>query len=128
MNNSVHKVVLSSASKYVYDFFKLNTEREKRDDKDIITVPDVIQSVFCSSDPKACLLIVLKYCYSNQSYEAIQEEVTDDNIYSILQFAHCLNVMSLIVHLEKRIVNSLVKHDNGISLLKEAIMVRLIMC
>lgn len=120
MFNSTHKVILATSSRHVFDLYKLNTQRDKKEDKDIIEIPQIAVSSHSKGDLKASLLILLKYCYSNQNFETIQDEITESNLFTVLSFAHCLKIQSLVDFLEKRIVSNSLNDNNAIQMIHEA--------
>lgn len=103
----------------------MNTVREKKEEKDVIEIPQTATSVYAKGDPRTSLLLLLKYCYSNQSFETIQDEINESNLFTVLSLAHCLQIKSLVDYLEKRIATSSLNDTNKIQMIHEAQMVSL---
>ena len=111
----IHKVVMSNYSKYIYDCCSTN--------KDVNEI--TLSSIFSSNtDIKSTIEIVLKYCYSNQELSIIENDITIDNIVSILELSDYLKIDTLTSHIDNMIsttfFSSLIDKDKY-SLLNTAI-------
>ena len=116
-----HKVVLCAASKFIYDYFK-QIQGQKIEDKTVIPLPEQIVSEFSKGNPKESLEKVIRYCYANQNYDTIKDEITENNIFTVLSYAHCLGIKSLVQHLEQAIMKNVVNENNVTKVLNDAIL------
>ena len=114
----IHKVVMSNCSKFIYEYCSTNKEVNE------ITLPSLFSSFSSITDIKSTIEIVLKYCYSNQELSIIENDITIDNIISILELSDYLKIDSLTSHIDNMIsttfFSSLFDKDKY-SLLKAAI-------
>ena len=114
----IHKLVMSNCSKFIYEYCSTNKEVNE------ITLPSLFSSFSSITDIKSTIEIVLKYCYSNQELSIIENDITIDNIISILELSDYLKIDSLTSHIDNMIsttfFSSLFDKDKY-SLLKAAI-------
>lgn len=122
-----HSLVLSSASGYIYDFFKVSPNKDKGENKYIVPFPEhnISEVNKDSSNEDECLNILFKFCYANQNFSFVQKEITYENIFNILSFAHCLRMKSLLHYLEKKIINEMLNFENCFKLFKESLLFEL---
>lgn len=110
----VHKIVLASGSKYMFEAFKAYPKLTK------INVPQPLnQSYETSSDDQ--IARILKYLYSNQNFDEIREEVTEKNIYNLYSQAYALRCDQLLKDLCHHIIDRLMVIENVAHFLQEAI-------
>ena len=87
-NVQCHKIILCASSNYINEYLKNSNDKE-------IPIPEYIQSDFSKASSKEAIDIILKYAYSNQNVEEIRNLINENNIFTILQFSHCLGIQNL---------------------------------
>ncbi|MGL4947847.1 MAG: BTB/POZ domain-containing protein, partial [Mycoplasma sp.] len=118
-----HKIILSAASKYCYNYFKQISNQG--DNKKELPLPELVTSEFSKGNPKDSLNIAIKYCYANQDYASITNEITENNAFTVWSYAYCWNIKSLIENLERVINNSLLNEKNAMKMMNDAILFEL---
>lgn len=91
----IHKVIMSASSKYIFEFCKANIDCK------IIEIPQINDN--CGSDKinyKECIDIVIKFCYSNENCNIIQDSINVNNVWIILMFACWLQIENLIKYID----------------------------
>ena len=118
-----HKVVLCSCSDYINNIIISNLEqkenKENKEDKNeenqnkidnkgktIINFPEIISSSFGGGNRKMCIEKILKYCYNNQNFRSIEPDITQYNIFTLLELSHSLGIKSLKLNIEKKIIKN----------------------
>ena len=114
-----HKIILCAASDFIYKYFTLN-KNVQENQKTIITLPEVMKSAFSRGNNKDCIDKILKYCYNNQDIKSIESDITQNNVFTLLELSHSLGIKSLNQNLEKLIIKHYLKDDNMIKLSEES--------
>ena len=117
-----HKIVLCSASDFLLNYFKINKEMTEKAN---VNLPEIMKSSFSQGDKKECLDKIFKYCYNNQDIKSIESDITQNNCFTFLELAHCLQIKSLCSNLEKIIIKNYLKDDNMIKISEESNMFEL---
>ena len=117
-----HRIILCSASDFLNNFFTLNPDMTQ---KTVVNLPQIIKSSFSQGNQKECLDKIFKYCYYNQDIKSIESDITQNNCFTILELAHCLQIKSLCLNLEKIIIKNFLKDDNMIKISEESNMFEL---
>ena len=112
-----HKIVLCSASNFLNDYFKKNPDITQKSN---VNLPDSMKSSLSQSNKKECLDKIFKYCYFDQNIKSIESDITQNNIFTFLELAHCLQIESLCKNLEKIIIQKYLKDDNMLKLSEES--------
>ena len=112
-----HKIILCSASNFLNDYFTINPDMTQ---KSTVILPEVMKSSFSQGDKRDCLDKILKYCYFNQDIKSIESDITQNNCFTFLELAHCLQIKSLCVNLEDLIIKEFLKDDNMIKISEES--------
>ena len=115
-----HKILLSSASDFLFKYFQLNKDNQEGNEKPIINLPEIMKSTYSRGNKKECLEKILKYCYYNQDIKSIESDITQNNCFTLLELSHCLGIKSLNQNLEKIIIKHFLKDDNMIKLSEES--------
>ena len=118
-----HRVVLCSASNYIDNYFKQIDENNFQ--KETVLIPELVTKDNSKGDVKYSLDLILKYCYANQKFDAIKNELDDDNLAYLLAFSHSLQINSLIQNLEREIIKNAVKDHNVIKIAQDSILFEL---
>ena len=79
-----------------------------------------MKSSLSQGNKKDCLNKIFKYCYYNQEIKSIESDITQNNCFTFLELAHCLQIKSLCSNLEKRIIKQVLKNDNMIKISEES--------
>ncbi|MCQ2816358.1 MAG: germ cell-less family protein [archaeon] len=127
-DKTFHSVILSSASEYIYDYFKNgNVQKDSVTNKFIIPLPEQNYSEMTirSLNTSDILNLIFKYCYSNQNFEFIEPEINVENIFALISFAHSLRIKNLMKALENKIVKEHLNVGNCFKLIKEALIFEL---
>ena len=119
-NLPFHKIVLCSASDFLYKYFTLN-KNEQQNQKAVVTLPEIMKSTYSRGNKKDCMDKIIKYCYNNQDIKSIESDITQNNCFTMLELSHCLGIKSLNQNLEKLIIKHFLKDDNMIKLSEESI-------
>ena len=114
-----HKIILCAASDFIYKYFTLN-QNVQENQKTIINLPEVMKSDFSRGNNKDCIDKILKYCYNNQDIKSIESDITQNNVFKLLELSHSLGIKSLNQNLEKLIIKHFLKDDNMIKLSEES--------
>jgi len=115
-----HKIIISSASDFFYDYFKA-LKSEEILQKIEVKLPEKIKSELSSEyNEKEILEKIFKYCYNNQNIDSIKENITKNNIFNYVELAHCLQIKSLKDNLEKIIIKNFLDEDNIIKICEES--------
>ena len=114
-----HKIVLCSASDFLYKYFTLN-KNSQENQKPIVNLPEIMKSSFSRGNKKECLEKIFKYCYYNQDIKSIESDITQNNCFTLLELSHCLGIKSLNQNLEKLIIKHFLKDDNMIKISEES--------
>ena len=121
-----HKVILSASSKFIYELLKQYPSLPKTDDgKTIVQLPEPIVSTVSQGNLKESIELVMKYCYANQDFNVIRNDLNIDNVFTVLSIAHCLGIKSLMLSLERFVVESVVSEENATKIVNEAIVYEL---
>ena len=112
-----HKIILCSASNFLNNYFKLNPDTTQ---KSIVNLPEMMKSFFSQGNKKECLDKIFRYCYFNQDIKSIESDITQNNCFTFLELAHCLQIKSLCENLEQIIVKHFLKDDNMIKISEES--------
>ncbi len=112
-----HKIVLCSASNFLNDYFKKNQDMTQKSN---VNLPDIMKSSLGQNNKKECLDKIIKYCYHDQDIKSIESDITQNNIFTFLELAHCLQIKSLCTHLEKIIIQKYLKDDNMLKISDES--------
>ena len=122
-----HKIILSASSKFIYELLKQYPTLPKTDDgsKTIIQLPEPIVSTVSQGNLKESVELVMKYCYANQQFNAIRNELNSDNVFTVLSIAHCLGIKSLMLSIERFVVDSVVSEENATKIINDAIVYEL---
>jgi hypothetical protein len=112
-----HKIILCSASNFLNDYFTINPDMTQ---KSTVILPEIMKSSFSQGDKKDCLDKIFKYCYFNQDIKSIESDITQNNCFTFLELAHCLQIKSLCVNLEDLIIKEFLKDDNMIKISEES--------
>ena len=112
-----HKIILCPASNFLNNYFKLNPDINQ---KSIFNLPEMMKSFFSQGNKKECLDKIIKYCYFNQDIKSIESDITQNNCFTFLELAHCLQIKSLCTNLEKIIIKNFLKDDNMIKISEES--------
>ena len=115
-----HKVVLCAASEFLYKYFSLNKSNEGNQGMQTVSLPEIMKSSFSQGNKKECAEKILKYCYNNQDIKSIEGDITQYNVFTMLELAHCLGIKSLNKNLEKIIIKRFLKDDNMIKISEES--------
>ena len=118
-----HRVVLCSASNYIDNYFKQIDENNFQ--KETVLIPELVTKDNSKGDVKFSLDLILKYCYANQKFDVIKNDLDDDNLAYLLAFSHCLQINSLMQNLEREIIKNAVKDHNVIKIAKDSILFEL---
>jgi len=115
-----HKVIISSASDFFFDYFKtLKNPYEKIE----VNLPEYIKSSLSGEvDKKEIIENIFNYCYHNQDIKAIEENITKNNCFNYVEMSHCLQIQSLKENLEKIIIKNFLNEDNIVKLCEESIL------
>ena len=117
-----HKIIMCAGSKYIFDVFNQFPNIQKTETgQAIVPLPENIISEFSKGNIKDCLEIVTKYCYANQEFDSIKGELNVDNVFTVLSFAHCLGVQSLMDNLEEFLMEAFVNEENVAKVINESI-------
>ena len=73
-----HRVVLCSASNYIDNYFKQIDENNFQ--KETVLIPELVTKDNSKGDVKFSLDLILKYCYANQKFDVIKNDLDDDNL------------------------------------------------
>ena len=114
---SFHKIILCPASDFLNNYFKENPDITQ---KSIVKLPENIKSSLSQGNKKECLERILKYCYYNQDISSIESDITQNNCFTFLELAHCLQIKSLCSNLEKIIIKNFLKDENMIKISEES--------
>ena len=115
-----HKIVLCSASDFIYNYFTLNKNIQEENQKSIVNLPEIMKSSYSRGNKKECLEKIIKYCYYNQDIKSIESDITQNNCFTLLELSHCLGIKSLNQNLEKLIIKHFLKDDNMIKISEES--------
>ena len=115
-----HKVILCSASEFLYNYFSISKPSEENQGLPVVSIPEYMKSSFSRGNKKECAEKILKYCYNNQDFKCIEGDITQYNCFTILELAHCLGIKSLCKNLEKMIIKNFLKDDNMIKISEES--------
>ena len=115
-----HKIVLCSASDFIYNYFSLNKNIQEENQKSIVNLPEIMKSSYSRGNKKECLEKIIKYCYYNQDIKSIESDITQNNCFTLLELSHCLGIKSLNQNLEKLIIKHFLKDDNMIKISEES--------
>ena len=131
-----HKIVLCSCSDYINNKLTSNSEpkegegekeeKEKNESKSdnknktIIKIPEIIPSSFGGGNRTNCVEKILKYCYNNQDFKCIESDITQYNIFTLLELANCLGINSLKLNIENKIIKNYLDKDNATKLALES--------
>jgi hypothetical protein len=118
-----HRVVLCSASEYIDNYFKQLDENDYK--KETVLVPEVVTNDSSKGDVKNCLDLILKYCYANQRFDVIKNDLDDDILGNMLAFSHCLQINSLLQNLEREIIHNVVKDNNVLKIAQDSLLFEL---
>jgi hypothetical protein len=91
-----HKIVLCSASDFIYNYFTLNKNIQEENQKSIVNLPEIMKSSYSRGNKKECLEKIIKYCYYNQDIKSKLLEVYPE-------FVNCdknINFDSIEVHVK----------------------------
>ena len=115
-----HKVIISSASDFFFDYFKtIKNPYEKIE----VNLPEYIKSSLSGEiDKKEIIENIFNYCYHNQDIKAIEENITKNNYFNYVEMSHCLQIQSLKENLEKIIIKNFLNEDNIVKLCEESIL------
>ena len=117
-----HKIIMCAGSKYIYDVFNQFPNIQKTESgQAIVPLPETITSQFSKGNIKDCLELVTKYCYANQEFDSIKAELNVDNVFTVLSFAHCLGVQSLMDNVEQFLMETFVNEENVAKVINESI-------
>ena len=117
-----HKIIMCAGSKYIYDVFNQFPNIQKTESgQAIVPLPETITSTFSKGNIKDCLELVTKYCYANQEFDSIKAELNADNVFTVLSFAHCLGVQSLMDNVEQFLMETFVNEENVAKVINESI-------
>ena len=116
-----HKIIIAAASNYVNEYLKLCNNKENI----MIEVPEIFQSEFSMGNHKYCMETLIKYCYSNQDFNIIKDDISKNNIFTLLGYAQCLKINSLIKHLERMIINHFIDDENVSKIASESVLFEL---
>ena len=130
----IHKIILCSCSDYINNQFLSNpqpkekekneennenkTNKESREneidnkDKIVINFPEIIPSSFGGGNRLNCIEKILKYCYNNQVFKSIENDINQYNIFTLLELSHCLGIKTLKLNLENKIIKNYLDKDN----------------
>ena len=112
-----HRIILCAASDFLNKFFTLNPDITQ---KTVVNLPQIIKSSFSQGNKRDCLDKIFKYCYYNQDIKSIESDITQNNCFTILELAHCLQIKSLCLNLEKIIIKNFLRDDNMIKISEES--------
>ena len=115
-----HKVILCSASEFLYNYFSSSKPSEENQGLPVVSLPEIMKSSFSRGNKKECAEKIMKYCYNNQDFKSIESDITQYNCFTILEIAHCLGIKSLCKNLEKMIIKNFLKDDNMIKISEES--------
>ena len=104
-----HKIVLCSASDFLNNYFKRNKDTTQKAKVDL---PEMMKSSLSKGDKKECIDKIFKYCYYNQDIKSIESDITQNNCFTFLELAHCLQIKSLCINLEKIIIQKFLNNEN----------------
>ena len=137
---NIHKVILASSSNYIVKLlneFKLKETNKIKNSEDIeidnIPFPPLVKPIIINNndensaqyieDNEDIINILLKYCYSNQDFLNIQENINAKNIYSLLRYSCAFDIQSLTSSLCIYITdNRVLKPENASTSLIQALM------
>ena len=115
----IHKVIMSASSKYIFEFCKTNMDCKK------IEIPQIDEK--CEDNEKVnykeCIDLVIKFCYSNQNFNIIQDDININNVWVILKFACWLQIENLMKNIDSILTIKLfedVLNQSKIELLNKA--------
>ena len=74
---------------FLNDYFTINPDMTQ---KSTVILPEVMKSSFSQGDKRDCLDKILKYCYFNQDIKSIESDITQNNCFTFLELAHCLQI------------------------------------
>ena len=114
---SFHRIILCPASDFLNNYFKKNPDITQ---KSIVELPKIMKSSLSQGNKKECLDKILKYCYYNQDINSIESDITQNNCFTFLELAHCLQIKSLCSNLEKIIIKHFLKDENMIKISEES--------
>ena len=115
-----HKVILCSASEFLYKYFSLNKPNEENNGIQTVSLPEIMKSAFSRGNKKECVEKILKYCYNNQDIKSIEGDITQYNCFTMLELSHSLGIKSLNKNLERLIIKQFLKDDNMIKISEES--------
>ena len=116
-----HKIIIAAASNYVNEYLKLCNNNENI----TIEVPEIFESEFAMGNHKYSMETLIKYCYSNQDFNIIKDDISKNNIFTLLGYAQCLKINSLIKHLERMIINHFIDDENVSKIASESVLFEL---
>ena len=73
----------------------------------IINIPELVPSSLGGGNRKQSMEKILKYCYNNQDIKSIESDITQNNVFTLLELSHSLGIKSLNQNLEKLIIKHL---------------------
>ena len=95
-------------------------KNQENKNKLIVNFPEIIASSLGGGNKKICLEKILKYCYSNQNFKAIESEINQYNVFTMLELAHSLGIKSFKLNLEKKIIKNYLGRENVTKLALES--------
>ena len=110
----VHKVVLAAASAYYYRIFENENKSE-------VPFPPYLEPKFSNLPIKDIFESVLKYIYSDQDCEILNDNINDQTANTYLAVSYSLGIESLIELSSDYIISHILSPDNSVDYLTEGI-------
>jgi len=121
----VHRVILSVGSIYSYKKFA-EGNLPMKDGKFILDFPNKIRSQFSKASDEIeddNVKIMLKFLYCNQKIKKIEQDLNEENIFSLLSLSHCFVIPKFMKGLAKIISKKILNQNNCARIYYESLMV-----